>query len=99
MLEAGRLSAYSLSRNCMQISHLSFADDVVIFTTGEKKGLKNLMQFLNAYETNSGQKINISKSSFLVSKATAANRCSLIHTLTGFFKEKFSFYLPWMPHI
>lgn len=36
------------------ISHLAYADDVIIFTRDHKKGIRTLMQFLKEYEMVSG---------------------------------------------
>lgn len=50
------------------VSHLGFADDIVIFTNGQKSSLSKLMSFLRQYTDNSGQAINCDKSSFTTSK-------------------------------
>lgn len=42
----GGLHNYSLSRGYMQISHLSFADDIIIFTNGGMTSLHKPMDFL-----------------------------------------------------
>ncbi|KAL0349606.1 UNVERIFIED_CONTAM: hypothetical protein Sradi_4109800 [Sesamum radiatum] len=55
--------------NCgVPISHLSYVDDIIIFTNSEKEGLRILMQFLEHYEDISGQQINHVKSSFVPGK-------------------------------
>ncbi|KAL0400006.1 UNVERIFIED_CONTAM: hypothetical protein Sradi_2343900 [Sesamum radiatum] len=49
--------------NCrIPVTHLSFADDIIIFTNSEEESLMHLTSFLEHYETISGQKINHSKS-------------------------------------
>ena len=49
-----------------QVSHLSFADDVIIFTLGGKRSIELIMQKLTDYEECSGQLINRNKSHFMV---------------------------------
>ncbi|XP_049410619.1 uncharacterized protein LOC125873814 [Solanum stenotomum] len=49
-----------------QVNHLSFADDIIVFTSGRKKSLELIMQTLNIYEETSGQLLNKDKSQFLV---------------------------------
>ncbi|KAL0411080.1 UNVERIFIED_CONTAM: hypothetical protein Slati_3697700 [Sesamum latifolium] len=52
----------------VKLSHLSYADDVIIFTNCKEVGLIRLMQFLRSYEDISGQKINYAKSAFISGK-------------------------------
>ncbi|KAL0411747.1 UNVERIFIED_CONTAM: hypothetical protein Slati_3764400 [Sesamum latifolium] len=63
-----------------KISHLSYADDVILFTNC-KEGLTKLMQFLRNYEELSGQKINHAKSAFIPGKSLITQR---IKNITGF---------------
>ncbi|KAL0405921.1 UNVERIFIED_CONTAM: hypothetical protein Slati_3906000 [Sesamum latifolium] len=52
--------------NCeVKISHLSYADDVILFTNCEEASLYKLMQFLRNFEEFSRQKINHGKSAFI----------------------------------
>ncbi|KAL0451302.1 UNVERIFIED_CONTAM: hypothetical protein Slati_1108300 [Sesamum latifolium] len=64
-------------------THLSYADDVIIFTNCKEVGLIRLMQFLRRFEDMSGHKINYAKSAFIPGKKTSliAQR---IKTITGF---------------
>lgn len=48
------------------VSHLSFAEDIVIFVNGSKSSLQRLLDFLRHYETISGQCINNDKNSFYI---------------------------------
>lgn len=43
------ISAFLASRHCLSVSHLSFANDIVIFTRGDRHSLKRLMDFLDLY--------------------------------------------------
>lgn len=49
-----------------QINHLSFADDIIIFTSGEKVSLQLIMKTLSTYEMVSDQLINTNKSHFMI---------------------------------
>ncbi|XP_059285601.1 uncharacterized protein LOC132039072 [Lycium ferocissimum] len=48
-----------------QINHLYYADDLVIFSSGDKNSLRMIMKKLRQYEDVSGQEINMEKSFFL----------------------------------
>ncbi|KAL2248255.1 UNVERIFIED_CONTAM: hypothetical protein Sindi_2677800 [Sesamum indicum] len=66
-----------------RVSHLAYADDIIIFTRCEEHSLTKLMQFLELYEDQSGQKINHSKSFFIPGKK-ANNIAHRIKCITGF---------------
>ncbi|KAJ6808104.1 uncharacterized protein M6B38_168475 [Iris pallida] len=66
------------------ISHLAYADDVLIFTSGDIVGLRALQQVLHRYEAVSGQKINYSKSAFYTATPLGEDRARTISTLFGF---------------
>ncbi|KAL0368126.1 UNVERIFIED_CONTAM: hypothetical protein Scaly_1031500 [Sesamum calycinum] len=72
------------TRGSLKISHLAFADDVIIFSKGTRKELKILMDFLHHYEVISGHRINKEKSSFTVDKRTPNLRIQCIQHVTGF---------------
>lgn len=72
LLHDGQLVPYSLPRNAPSFSHLCFADDLVIFLRGQRRTVRSLLVFLGLYELATGQTINRTKSSFLISK-----HCSL----------------------
>ncbi|KAL0367744.1 UNVERIFIED_CONTAM: hypothetical protein Sradi_3664500 [Sesamum radiatum] len=52
------------------ISHLAYADDVIIFNNSNAEGLRKIMDFLHDFEKKLGQCISIAKSSFIVSPKT-----------------------------
>ncbi|KAL2248352.1 UNVERIFIED_CONTAM: hypothetical protein Sindi_2687500 [Sesamum indicum] len=66
-----------------RVSHLAYADDIIIFTRCEEHSLTKLMQFLELYEDQSGQKINHSKS-FIIPGKKANNVAHRIKSITGF---------------
>ncbi|KAI3446364.1 hypothetical protein Pfo_003029 [Paulownia fortunei] len=68
----------------LRITHLSYADDIIIFSNCEKACLIRLMEFLTLYSKVSGQSININKSSFVVSKKCPSPLIQRVHHITGF---------------
>lgn len=66
--QRGELQTYKLGRNIDPISHLFFADDMLIFSNGSIRSLRRLRDLLQKYESSSGQQINLQKISMLVSK-------------------------------
>ena len=65
------------------VSHLSFADDIIIFVNRCRSSLHRLMNFLHHYETVSGQLINQSKNSFYVMGQTSVSRKTIVQSITG----------------
>ena len=57
----------------LQISHLAYADDCVIFCNGTKDSVLKIKHFLKHYESCSGHKINLEKSAFLSGKRANLN--------------------------
>ncbi|KAI0511115.1 hypothetical protein KFK09_011738 [Dendrobium nobile] len=66
------------------ITHLSFADDFILFTNGAIKNVKMLMKFLTEFQNCSGLAFNSEKSTFIVGKSIKPNRINAIHKGTGF---------------
>lgn len=52
----------------MEISHLFYADDVLLFCRGNEKEANNLMEILQDYGDMSGQVPNLNKSGLFFSK-------------------------------
>lgn len=68
-LEArGSITPYKMGRNVTAISHLFYADDMLVFTNGRKRSVEALMGLLREYELSAGQKANRQKSGCLPSK-------------------------------
>ena len=61
-----QIGTFSAPRNCPIITHLAFADDIIIFTNRSRTSLTKLMDFLAQYERESGHLINKHKSCFVV---------------------------------
>ena len=84
LLDSATFSPFSVPRGCPSISHLNYADDIIIFCTGLKKSLAAVMNVINVYERCSGQKVNSQKSCYMVGNKTPNSRKEIIKRLTGF---------------
>lgn len=67
----GDLIPYKIPRCCSPISHILFADDVLIFSNAGKQNLRKLMAFYTTDKAISCQTVNMAKSSFLLHKSNA----------------------------
>ncbi|KAL0383083.1 UNVERIFIED_CONTAM: hypothetical protein Scaly_0595600 [Sesamum calycinum] len=61
----GNPDMYFQTKCEVKISHLSYADDVILFTNCKEAGLIRPMNFLRNFEEQSGQQINQAKSAFI----------------------------------
>ena len=88
------LRGIKIARSCASISHLLFADDLILFAKATSSEEIILNSCLESYSRCSGQSINISKSSIHFSKNTTT---STINNISGIFPFKiasiFSKYL------
>lgn len=73
------------------ITHIFYADDMLIFTNGRLKSLRCLRKLMTHYEEASGQKINLQKSSFYASKNILPSRLIQIQRTSGFWKKNMPF--------
>lgn len=71
------------SKNGPIISHLFYADDLMIFSNDEEDACRNIMETLNIFCDMSGQKINFQKSSLFVSNNVNVNHARSLSTLCG----------------
>ncbi|KAK4395943.1 putative ribonuclease H protein [Sesamum angolense] len=68
----------------IQVSHLAYADDLMIFTTTCRQNMELLRNFLRAYERVSGQLINGSKSSFIVGRQASSLQTQAVQDVLGY---------------
>ncbi|XP_073023571.1 uncharacterized protein [Primulina eburnea] len=66
------------------ISHLAYADDVIIFASGGTRGMQRLVDFLHHYENCSGQRVNAAKSSLIFPPRCSGRLRSRLLRITGF---------------
>jgi hypothetical protein len=78
----GLLSGIKIAKNCTPISHLLFADDLILFARATSAEANSLNSVLQQYCGWSGQSINFNKSSIHFSKNTAH---LVIQSISGIF--------------
>ncbi|XP_047978624.1 uncharacterized protein LOC125220501 [Salvia hispanica] len=59
---------YRTARYTMGVSHLAYADDIIIFSQARSSAIVNLMECLRHYMQVLGQKVNVGKSCFFLDK-------------------------------
>uniref|UniRef100_A0A2N9IDR3 Reverse transcriptase domain-containing protein n=1 Tax=Fagus sylvatica TaxID=28930 RepID=A0A2N9IDR3_FAGSY len=84
---------FTLARTCPRVSHLLFADDLIIFASANREGAKAIQKCLSKYQSWSGQKVNMNKSAIMFSKKVprGAQRsiCRLLHLSSTPFHAKY----------
>lgn len=83
LIDQNVILPYSIGRIPMTISHLSYADDLLIFLAASRHNLHNFKQFLSTYERVSGQAVNWHKSSVVYSDAVIVSQRQTFTTLLG----------------
>ncbi|XP_075084712.1 uncharacterized protein LOC142167967 [Nicotiana tabacum] len=84
-----RFRGFSMVQSGLQVTHLAYADDVIIFSSGGKRTLKLVMHQLQNYEKCSGQLINTGKSCFLVDPKASNIAIQRIKEVTGYRNSNF----------
>lgn len=72
-----------MGRNITPVSHLFYADDMLIFTNGRVRSLQILRNLMSRYQLSSGQEINLNKSAFYASKRISQGRIARIQRVSG----------------
>ena len=75
----------------VSVSHLAFADDIIIFANGCRSSLQRVMDFLHHYEAASGQLVSLAKSSFYISSRASHSREVIARQTTGFQRRDLPF--------
>ncbi|KAK6782011.1 hypothetical protein RDI58_019807 [Solanum bulbocastanum] len=78
---------FNMDHRGPQINHLSFADDVIIFTSTDRYSMSLIMSILEDYEHTSDQLINKEKSHFMIPSNTSQSIIYRIQEVTGFSKK------------
>lgn len=71
---AGQLQSFRLGRIPLTITHLAYADDLLVFLKGTRRNLIHFRTFLTQYERASGQKVNYHKSNFIPSASVTVSQ-------------------------
>ncbi|GLT60757.1 hypothetical protein SLA2020_335100 [Shorea laevis] len=77
----GTIHRIKISRQSHLISHLLFADDLMVFARAKPSEATTILNCLNTYAGWSGQKVNLSKSSIFFSKNCTPSSISSIHNI------------------
>ena len=83
----GTMRGVRVARGSPRVNHLLFVDDTMIFCNSSSESCLSLLQILRDYEKVSGQKVNISKSSFTFSVKTPQETKKIAKDLLGIQKE------------
>lgn len=75
---------YSTLSGCPIVSHLAFADDVIVFCNGSRNSLTKHKLFLTFYKSCSGQKVNVANSNFYMASGLSAAHMKCIASALGF---------------
>lgn len=78
---------FCMEKRGPQINYLSFADDIIIFTSGRKTSLRKIIWTLSNYESTSGQLINKHKSHFMTATCALPSAIRRIQGETGFSRK------------
>ena len=79
----GRLTPMSYCRGTTFPTHVLHADDIMIFCTGLKRNIRELISIFNKYSAISGQIVNNSKSRFFMG-SMSVTRINMIANMLGF---------------
>ena len=92
------LKGIKIAQNCSSISHLLFADDLILFAKAISSEANILKSILDQYCSWSGQAINISKSSIHFSKNTASSTINSISSILPYKRALISSKYLGLPH-
>ncbi|XP_031096877.1 uncharacterized protein LOC116001124 [Ipomoea triloba] len=84
-------AGFTQARGGPEINHLSFADDMIVFTTGKGSELRKIMRALEKYESVSGQLVNKSKSGFFMHKNVSNEEVGRVRAITKYQHKLFPF--------
>lgn len=85
------IKPYKKGRNAESISHLFYADEMLLFTNGQLRSITQLNILLQVYETSSCQKINFEKNDFYPSKAYSKGKITQTWKENWCLAKKFPF--------
>nr|XP_027083712.1 uncharacterized protein LOC113706014 [Coffea arabica] len=80
---------FRVPRGCPPITHLTYADDIIVFSSRLRQSMRLVMKALDAYVSVSGQKVNQQKSCVLAHANFIGSRKWSIAKMTGFQSKEF----------
>ncbi|XP_027120509.2 uncharacterized protein [Coffea arabica] len=80
---------FRVPTGCQAITHLAFADDILVFTNGSSMALQQVKRVIEKYQQSSGQLVNPQKSGYLVHPSISPSRRRVIERLTHFSRQDF----------
>jgi hypothetical protein len=90
----GLLTGVRTSKRGLEISHLFFADDSLLFCRSNMTQWNHLTSILNTYEGASRQKMNSNKTAIFYSRNTPEEDKTQIHELAGIpINQRYDTYL------
>jgi hypothetical protein len=81
--QMGRVHGIKISRNSPPVSHLLYADDLLIFSKGTASEAASILNCLAKFSSWSGQQVNMDKSSLFLSKNCSSNHVAEIQAVTN----------------
>ncbi|XP_027158099.1 uncharacterized protein LOC113759728 [Coffea eugenioides] len=98
IVQAG-FQGFKVSCGCPPVTHLAFADNMLIFANGSARALQNIIRVLDLYQKSSGQLVNGQKSGYVVHPSVSVARQRVIERITGFPRQQAPFrYLGFPLH-
>ncbi|XP_070054097.1 uncharacterized protein [Nicotiana tomentosiformis] len=91
LIHKENFTSFSMNKRGLQINHLAYADDIVIFCGGNFKTVKMVMKEIRKYEKASDQLVNKDKSFFLTGPKANAHRINRLRDCIGFVDKSFPF--------
>ncbi|XP_061373061.1 uncharacterized protein LOC133315448 [Gastrolobium bilobum] len=77
-----------VGKNGLRISHVAFADDLMVFMEASEEQIHILLKCLSLFEEMSGQKLSVDKTSVFFSKNTSEENINKIVQVSGFKRVK-----------
>lgn len=87
-ITTGQITGFKVGRDEVSISHLLYADDILIFTNGTESSLSQVMTLLRAYERSSRQPFSQAKSRYCIHDKYQ-RRSTIISRVTGLNRGSF----------
>ncbi|KAF5464536.1 hypothetical protein F2P56_014607 [Juglans regia] len=82
--QSGKIGSFSHPQGAPLISHLLYADDIIVFANGGRSSIKRISDIFNIYEEWSGQRVSKEKSAIFFSKNMSLSRRRSLLQLTSF---------------